>query len=165
MRWFWPRLVGAFFFVCPWVGIVLPACGNQGDTVNPQLPTQLPLAFDPDLAEQHRTLKECVAARVYLQRGGVTAVAGKLDMSPSHLSEVLGGGGERNRKFDLDELEQYIDKYHDVTPIQYLIAKYMPDQVHTQAAAMASLALLAESLPSLLAQAGMQTKAKKKKHG
>lgn len=133
--------------------------------MNPQLPTQLPLAFDPDLAEQHRTLKECVAARVYLQRGGVTAVAGKLDMSPSHLSEVLGGGGERNRKFDLDELEQYIDKYHDVTPIQYLIAKYMPDQVHTQAAAMASLALLAESLPSLLAQAGMQTKAKKKKHG
>ena len=79
------------------------------------------------------------------------------------LDDGLGGGGERNRKFDLDELEKYIDNYNDVTPIQYLIAKYMPDQVHTQAAAMASLALLAESLPSLLAQAGMSS-TKKKKH-
>jgi hypothetical protein len=130
--------------------------------VNPQLPTQLPLAFDPDLADQHRSLKECVASRIYLQHGGITAVAGKLDLSPSHLSEQLAGGGERNRKFDVDSLEAYIEKYNDVTPIQYLIAKYMPDQAHTQAAAMASLALLAESLPSLLAQAGMQTK--KKKH-
>jgi len=130
--------------------------------VNPQLPTQLPLAFDPDLADQHRSLKECVALCIYRQRGGLTAVAGKLDLSPSHLSEQLAGGGDRNRKFDLDTLESYIDEYNDLTPIQYLIAKYMPDQVHTQAAAMASLALLAESLPSLLAQAGVATKIKKK---
>jgi len=64
---------------------------------------QLSLSFDPDLADQHRSLKECVACRVYQQRGGVTAVAGKLDLSPSHLSEVLAGGGDRHRKFDLDE--------------------------------------------------------------
>lgn len=62
---------------------------------------QLALSFDPDMAEQYRSLKECVASRVYNQRGGIAAVAGKLDLSPSHLSEVLGGGGDRHRKFDL----------------------------------------------------------------
>ncbi len=123
------------------------------------MPTeQLTLDLDPALCEQHRSLKECLASRVYAQRGGVTAVAGKLDMSPSHLSEVLGGGGERNRKFDLDELERYIATYHDWTPIQYLVSKFMPQQDAARAQALARLADLGELLPSLLAQAGVATK-------
>lgn len=113
------------------------------------------LDFDPGLAEQHRSLKECLAARVYQQRGGLTAVAGRLDMSPSHLSEVLAGGGDRHRKFDLDELERYIETYRDATPVLYLIAKYLPDAAAQHAAAMGRLAELADALPALLAQAGM----------
>lgn len=101
----------------------------------PQAPTQLSLSFDPGLAEHHRSLKECLACRIYQQRGGLTAVAGKLDMSPSHLSEVLAGGGDRHRKFGLDELEKYVETYKDPTPILYLIAKYLPDAAAANTAA------------------------------
>lgn len=96
------------------------------------------------------------ACRIYQQRGGLTAVAGKLDMSPSHLSEVLAGGGDRHRKFDLDELEEYVQKYNDPTPILYLVAKYLPDAASNGAAAMQRLAEFADLLPGLLAQAGVK---------
>lgn len=123
-----------------------------------QNPTeQLALNFDPDLATQHRTLKECVACQMYQQRGGITAVAGKLDLQPSHLSEVLGSNNERHRKFDLDELERYIAAYNDLTPIMYLIAKYMPEAADAQAHALQQLAKLSDVLPGLLASAGLNT--------
>lgn len=117
--------------------------------------TQLSLSFDPDLAEQHRSLKECVAGRIYQQRGGIAAVAGKLDMSPSHLSEVLAGGGDRHRKFDLDELEEYIAKYRDFTPILYLVAKFMPDASTAHAAAIEQLAAFTQQFPQIVAQLGL----------
>lgn len=120
-----------------------------------QSPAQLSLSFDPGLADQHRSLKECVAARVYQQRGGITAVAGRLDLSPSHLSEVLSGGGERNRKFDLDELERYIEAYRDPTPILYLVAKFLPDAATAQASALQQLAAFTEQFPQIVAQLGL----------
>lgn len=126
----------------------------------PQSPAQLSLSFDPDLADQYRSLKECVAGRVYQQRGGISAVAGRLDMSPSHLSEVLGGGGERNRKFDLDELERYIREYRDFTPILYLVAKFMPDASAAQAAAIEQLAAFTAQFPQIVAQLGLGGKRK-----
>lgn len=126
----------------------------------PQTPAQLSLSFDPDLADQYRSLKECVAGRIYQQRGGIAAVAGRLDMSPSHLSEVLGGGGERNRKFDLDELERYMREYRDFTPILYLVAKFMPDASTAQAAAIEQLAAFTAQFPQIVAQLGLGGKRK-----
>lgn len=126
-------------------------------------PTQLTLSFDPSLTEQHRSLKECVAARIYSQRGGVTAVAGKLDLSPSHLSEVLGGGGDRNRKFDLDELERYMSVYRDFEPIRYLCAKFLGDLGAEQASATARVAEQLETLMQTLALAGLQSKGSRRR--
>ncbi len=134
---------------------VPPPCGNQGEEVVPQ---QLAISYEPGLVDQHRSLKECVAACVYRQRGGITAVAGKLDLSPSHLSEVLAGGGERHRKFDLDEFERYVQAYGDTTPILYLCAKYLSSQGTDQAAAALQLRAMLEQLPGLLAAAGVQGK-------
>lgn len=101
-----------------------------------------------------------MAARIYAQRGGVTAVAGKLDMRPSHLSEVLGGGGDRGRKFDLDELERYIEAYQDFTPILYLCAKFLGDQHASQAAATARLNEQLQALMETLGQTGVKAKGK-----
>ena len=126
-------------------------------------PTQLTLSFDPSLTEQHRSLKECVAARIYSQRGGVTTVAGKLDLSPSHLSEVLGGGGDRNRKFDLDELERYMSAYRDFEPIRYLCAKFLGDLGAEQASATARVAEQLETLMQTLALAGLQSKGSRRR--
>lgn len=112
--------------------------------------TQLTLALDPGAAI-HPSLKACMAAGVY-QRG-VTTVAGKLDLSPSHLSEALSGS--ERRKLDVDDLEAYIQATGDTTPIMYLIAKYLRDPAVIQHEALARLVGLADQLPVLLAQAGL----------
>ena len=131
---------------------VRATCGNHGEDVVPQ---QMAIAYEPGLLDQHRSLKECVAACIYRQRGGLTAVAGKLDMSPSHLSEVLAGGGDRHRKFDLDELERYVQTYGDPTPILYLAAKCLGDAGTEQVAAAQQLRAMLDNLPALLAAAGV----------
>jgi hypothetical protein len=130
-------------------GNVPSGCGNQWES---SIPQQLTIAFDSDLL-QHRSLKDCVATCVYRQRGGVTAVAGRLDLKPSHLSEVLGGGGDRNRKFDLDELEAYVREFKDLTPIHYLVAKFCGDTAAEQAAAQQRLVALLEQVQGLAAAA------------
>lgn len=115
--------------------------------------TQMTLALDPGVSI-HPSLKACVAAGIY-QRG-VVAIAGKLDASPSHLSESLSGNDRR--KFDVDDLEAYIAATGDTTPIQYLVAKFLRDPGVIQQEALTRLVGLAESLPALLAAAGLQSK-------
>lgn len=112
---------------------------------------QLTLTLEPGAALRFRTLKECVASGVY-QRG-ITAVAGKIDAAPSHLSEALSGSDRR--KFDVDQLEKYIAASGDTAPILYLVAKYLRDPAAMQQEAMTKLASIAESLPGLMAAAGL----------
>lgn len=117
---------------------------------------QLTLNLEPGLAVRHRTLKECLAVGIYSR--GLQAVAGKLDVSPSHLSEALSGSDRR--KFDLDHLERYIEVTGDTTPVLYLVAKFLRDPAVTQQEALAKLAVLADLVPGLLAQAGLDPRAK-----
>jgi hypothetical protein len=112
---------------------------------------QMTLMFEPNLATRHRSLKDCIATGVY-QRG-ISAVAGKIDSSPSHLSEALSGADRR--KFDVDDLERYIEKTGDTSPILYLVAEFMRDPAAAQQEALARLAILADSLPGLMAAAGV----------
>lgn len=144
------------FRLCPWVAMVARASGTKGDSVVPLTPTLAPQT-DADIAQQFPSLKAFLALRIMLQRGGILRVAGKLDVSPSHLSEQLSGGGARGRKFDIDTLEHYIATFNDLGPIHYLIAKYMPENA-SKASALHTLALLAEQIPGLLAAASDQTK-------
>ncbi|MCE7031761.1 hypothetical protein LY625_03865 [Lysobacter sp. GX 14042] len=94
-----------------------------------------------------------MATGVYRQ--GLGRIAGQIDMAPSKLSEKLAGGTERKRDIGLDEFEAYIAKTGDVTPIHYLADKYLRDPNVTQQEALRKLAGLAETLPALLAAAGL----------
>jgi hypothetical protein len=114
---------------------------------------QLTLSLEPGVSI-HPTLKACVAAGVYSR--GVVAVAGKIDASPSHLCEALSGNDRR--KFDVDDLEAYIAATGDTTPIQYLAAKFMRDASVVQQEALQRIAAIAETLPGLMAAAGLQPK-------
>jgi hypothetical protein len=118
--------------------------------------SQLTLALEPGVTV-HPTLKACIAAGIYNR--GIVAVAGKIDRSPSHLSEALSGADRR--KFDVDDLEAYITATGDTTPIQYLAAKFLRDPGLVQQEALARIAALAEALPGLMAAAGLQPKAKR----
>lgn len=111
---------------------------------------QLTLSLEPALPTRHRSLKACIAAGIY-QRG-LVLVAGKIDHSPSHLSEALSGADRR--KFDVDDLERYIEQTGDTTPVLYLVAKFLRDPETARRAAFERLSSVMEALPGMIAEAG-----------
>jgi hypothetical protein len=119
---------------------------------------QLTLDIDQSMLERFRSLRECMAQGVY-QRG-LTRVAGELDKSPGNLSTELGG--ESQRKLGVDDLEAYIQKFNDKTPIYYLIARYLGDETAARDQALGQVAQILQDLPGMLAAAGLPTAIKTK---
>lgn len=118
---------------------------------------QLSLTFEPGLAQRSRSLRDHMATRVYNR--GLVATAGTMDLSPSKLTEKLAGAdsGGKARGMTIDELEVYLDRTKDLSPVYYLVDKYLRDPMVTQQEALAKLAALAEVVPALMAAAGLQT--------
>ncbi|MCU0966700.1 MAG: hypothetical protein MUF08_17010 [Burkholderiaceae bacterium] len=114
---------------------------------------QLTLPLDETLVPAHRSLRDCCAAGVY--RRGLKAVAADLDLSPGNLSVALSD--DPHRKFSVDDLERYIQTTGDKTPIHYLVAKYLGDQGAARDQALSQVAELLQSLPQMMAAAGLPT--------
>lgn len=116
---------------------------------------QMSLTFEPGLAQRSRCLRDHLTGRVH--NTGLVNVAGRLDLSPTRLTEKLAGcdSGGKTRGLTVDELETYIQKTGDVSPVHYLVDKYLRDPTASQQEAMAKLAALADSLPALMAAAGL----------
>lgn len=91
-------------------------------------------------------------------------MAAELDMAPGNLSVALGDEG--SRKFGVDELERYIERSGDLTPIYYLVERFLGDQGATHAEALDRVLRIAEqlkALPDMLAAAGLaETKPRKR---
>lgn len=121
--------------------------------------SQLSLSFEPGLSQRHQSLRECMATGVYSR--GLGRVAGQIDMAPSKLSEKLAGGNDRKRDIGCDELERYIEKTNDTTPIYYLIDNFLRDPALSQQEALARLASFADMMPALMSAAGL-TQGKKR---
>ena len=115
--------------------------------------SQLTLELEPGLAARHKSLLECLAARIYQKGLGIVAI--DLDKAPGNLSRELAGGPDRH--FSVESLELYIQKHNDLTPILYLIARYMGDQATAEAATMRRL----EDLMAEVRAAVGQVQAKK----
>ena len=138
--------------------IFWPGLGNSWEHAFPGIPmNQLSLLFEPGLGERYGSLRECLTTQVYSR--GLVKVAGGLDLSPSKLTEKLAGvdSGGAPRGLTVDELEAYITKYGDITPVLYLAAKYCRDPKVVQAEATAALTKLLEQIPALAAAAGLST--------
>ena len=90
----------------------------------------------------------------------VTTTAGKMDLSPSKLTEKLAGAdsGGKPRGLTVDELERYIVETDDKSPIYYLVEKYLHDPEIAQQEAMAKLQQTLEALGPLMAAAGFEVK-------
>lgn len=116
---------------------------------------QLTVTYEAGLAQRTRSLREQVASGVY--RRGLVSVAGKLDLAPSKLSEKLAGGDSsgRRRGLTLDELELYIAVTGDVSPIHYLVDKFLRDPTTAQREAMAEVLALIKQFPALISAAGL----------
>lgn len=112
---------------------------------------QLTLSFETGLSDRYGSLRECVATGVY-QRG-LKRVAIDLDQAPSNLSVQLSD--DPSRHFSVDNLERYIEHTNDLTPVYYLVEKFIKPRDGRQEAALAQLPALAEQLQAMLKQAGM----------
>ena len=95
--------------------------------------------------------RECIANGIY-QRG-LSTVAIDLNESPGNLGNQLSDDSQR--KFGVDQLETYIEKSKDHTPIYYLIDRFLADKTHKQDAALAQLAPMLQQLAPLMKQAGL----------
>jgi hypothetical protein len=113
--------------------------------------SQLTLDFEPGLLERHRSLRDCIATGIY--KRGLSTCAIDLNESPGNLSNQLGD--ESQRKFGVDDLELYLEKSKDFTPIYYLIEKYLSDKsAAKEAANLEALRAVAQLLP-ILKKAGL----------
>jgi hypothetical protein len=123
---------------------------------------QMSLTLEPGIGSRTRSLREHLATRIYQQ--GLTFVAGKLDSSPSKLTEKLAGmdSSGKVRGMSVDELEHYIQATKDVSPIHYLVDKYLQDPEIVQQEAAAKFAELMEQLLPLAHAAGFVAAAAKK---
>lgn len=112
---------------------------------------QLTLDFEPGLVDQHRNLRECIAASIY--RRGLSKVAIELNESPGNLTNQLSA--DSPRKFGVDDFEEFLEKSKDYTPLYYLVEKFLHKHEAEHDAALARLAPLLAELAPLMRKAGL----------
>jgi hypothetical protein len=113
--------------------------------------SQLVLDLEPGLLDRFPSLRECIAAGVY--RRGLGKCAIDLDQAPGNLSVQLSA--DPSRRFSVDELERYMEKTGDYTPIHYLAEKFLSDRGAKQEAAQAELLEQLGKLQGLIKKAGL----------
>ena len=118
---------------------------------------QMTLDLDSHLLSHHRSVKEVIACGVY--RNGLKRMAAELDQAPGNLSVMLSADGQRH--FDVDLLELYVQKTGDLSPIHYMVAKYCGDRSAVHDDALQKIQQVLSDLPTLLASAGLNRKARR----
>jgi DNA transposition AAA+ family ATPase len=92
---------------------------------SPESAAQLTLNFEPALVDRFSTLREFMAHRVQVQAKPAKSIAMDMDLSPSTLSRKLSPGDGDTQRFNVDDLELYIQKTGDTACIEYLASKYL----------------------------------------
>lgn len=82
---------------------------------------QIHIDFVPGATQTFGSLMETVRHVVYSGGMKQAAIAAALDRAPSKLTRQIGG----ELKFSVDDLEALLDATGDLTPIFYLIEKYV----------------------------------------
>jgi hypothetical protein len=90
---------------------------------------------------------------------GLKRVAMDLDKAPGNLSRMLAGEGGYH--FSIELMERYIQTQGDLTPIYYLIAKYLGDQAKTEAATMRRVETMLAEMTALMGQVATKPKARR----
>lgn len=112
---------------------------------------QLTLDFEPGLVERYRNLRDCVGTGIYKRGLSITAI--DLNESPGNLGNQLSDDSQR--KFGIDDFELYLQKSGDMTPIYYLVEKFLNKAEAEHDAALAQIAPILAQLAPLLKKAGL----------
>jgi len=118
--------------------------------------SQMTLNFEPGLTERHSTCLEVVKQGAYSHRNPLKTLAADMDMSTSDLSRKLSDNPNDPRKFTLNDLESYLKASGDMTPLYYLIEKYLTDDEIKQKRALGELTKQLPQLMAALKQLGME---------
>lgn len=113
---------------------------------------QLTLNFEPGLTDRHARLIDCVRECVIANQRPLKVVAADMDLSQSELSRRLSPSDKDRRNFSIDDLETYIATQGDVTPIHYLVEKYLESTEHKKARALDVLSKLMPLMQAALSQ-------------
>ncbi len=119
--------------------------------ISPPQQEQMTLSFEQGLSDKYTSLRECIATGVYQRGLGNTAI--DLNKAPGNLSVELSD--DPTRHFSCDSLERYMEKSKDLTPLYYLIDKFLQEKSVKQDQAMAQLAPILAQLAPLPRQAGL----------
>ena len=117
-------------------------------------PSQLTLSFEPSLPERFPTLRAYIAHRTPLLNKSAKVIAADMDMSPSTLSRKLNPSDGDTQRFNLDDMEAFLESTGDAPAvIEYLAAKYMDSPEARKARALTKVERLAEEMASAMALA------------
>lgn len=122
---------------------------------------QLTLELEQGLTQRYRCARDAIAQGVY--RRGLKATAADLDLAPGNLSVALGDDGVRH--LSIDTFERYLQVTGDMTPLYYLVERYLGDQGAARAEALDQVMRVAEQLrdlPALIAACGLDKKGRRK---
>lgn len=117
--------------------------------------TQLTLDFEPGLTEKYPHLLDCVRAAAYSHRNPLKTIASDMDTSQSELSRKLAGNPEDPRHFSVADFERFITATDDMTPIYWLIEKFLQNEKFKHERALLELA---RQMPAIMALVRAATK-------
>lgn len=110
------------------------------------------LSFDPALPDRFPTLRAYVAHRSAMVTKHLKVQAADMDLSPSTLSRKLNPAEGDTQRFNLDDLEQWLQSTGDAAAvIDYLASKYMDSPDARRTRALAKLEGLLPELSALVA--------------
>ncbi len=114
-------------------------------------PSQMTLNFEPSLPDRFPTLRAYIAHRTPLLAKSAKSIAADMDMSPSTLSRKLNPAEGDTQRFNLDDLEAYLESTSDAPAvIEYLAAKYMDSPEARKSRALSKVEALAEQLSAAM---------------
>lgn len=117
--------------------------------------TQLTLELQPGLLKRYSSLRQCVYHTAMNHHEGIKQLAADLDLSESELSRRLNPSEGDNRSCDVNLMVQIIEKTGDLTPLHWLMTKFLRDEETNRQAALSKLQQLAPSLVDLFVDAGL----------
>lgn len=114
--------------------------------------SHLTLQCEPSLASRYATLRDFIADRVDKQRKPAKTIAMDMGMSPSTLSRKLKPAESDTQRFNVDDLESYMEETGDFAAIEYLAAKFLNSDEARKARAIKQVEELATDLFRVLAE-------------
>ncbi|HEY0684718.1 MAG TPA: phage regulatory CII family protein [Steroidobacter sp.] len=116
---------------------------------------QLTLELQPNLLRRFSTLRQCVHHTALNYQRGMKELAADLDLSESELSRRLNPSDGDHRSCDVNLMVQIVEKTNDLTPIHWLMAKFLSDAESQKQAAMNALVQMAPQMLALFVEAGL----------